>query len=155
MADIVSADVRSRMMSGIRGKNTQPELIIRHALFSRGFRYRLHDKSLPGKPDLVLTKYRVAVFVNGCFWHHHTCLLFKWPGSNREFWHRKITRNEEIDRKNKRALGLLNWRVLTIWECALKGPCKLPIASVVDKAVAFVNGDCRRFQVAGTARRKS
>ena len=93
MADVVDRKTRSRMMSGIRGKNTRPELLIRKGLHARGFRFRLHDKRLPGKPDLVLPKYSAVIFVHGCFWHGHDCHLFKWPQSRREFWRKKITRN--------------------------------------------------------------
>ncbi len=109
-------------MSGIRGKNTKPELIVRKALFAQGFRYRLHVKSLPGKPDVVLPKYRTVIFVHGCFWHGHDCRLFKLPASNRAFWRAKIRRNQENDRKAVRALRKDGWRVITVWECALRGP---------------------------------
>jgi DNA mismatch endonuclease (patch repair protein) len=143
------------MMSGIRSKNTKPELIIRRNLFACGFRYRLHKKDLPGKPDLVLRKHRVAIFVNGCFWHQHNCQLFKWPSSNREFWRHKITRNRELDCNSVRSLKREDWRVLTIWECALKGPCKLPIADVLHKTTAFIEGKGRTLQVRGRKRMKS
>ena len=124
--DVVTPDVRSRMMSGIRGKNTKPELLIRKALFARGFRYRLHDKSLPGKPDLVFPKYRAVIQVNGCFWHGHNCPLFKWPSSRPEFWKEKITGNRQRDMASCEELERLGWRVMTVWECALKGKDKLP-----------------------------
>lgn len=120
MADIVSKEVRSVMMSGIRGKNTQPELFIRKKLFAMGFRYRLHVKKLPGSPDIVLPKYRAAIFVNGCFWHGHDCRLYREPKTNSEFWKNKIDRNRENDKKNLHMLELSNWRVMYIWECALK-----------------------------------
>ncbi len=91
MPDVVSRAKRGEMMSGIRGKNTKPELVIRSALHRAGYRFRLHTRSLPGKPDLVLPKYRAAIFVNGCFWHGHDCHLFKWPGTRKDFWRAKIT----------------------------------------------------------------
>jgi DNA mismatch endonuclease (patch repair protein) len=134
MADIVSSAVRSRMMSGIRGKNTQPELLIRRGLFALGYRYRIHSRSLPGKPDLVLAKHRIVVFVNGCFWHGHNCSLFKWPSSNVDFWREKITRNQELDRLNSLALKRKGWRILTVWECALKGPWRRPLENVLGDA---------------------
>ena len=93
MVDVVTPEKRSAMMSGIKGKNTKPEFIVRKALFKRGFRYTLHNKNLPGKPDLVFARYKAVVFVNGCFWHGHNCHLFKWPKSNPEFWKEKITNN--------------------------------------------------------------
>lgn len=109
------------MMSGISGKNTKPELVVRKALFRRGFRYRLHRKDLPGKPDLVLPKYRTTIFVNGCFWHVHRCKLFKWPQTNASFWHEKLGKNESRDQRNYRLLRQKGWNILIIWECAIKG----------------------------------
>ena len=110
MADVVSAEVRSRMMAGIRGKNTKPEMIIRRGLHARGFRYLLHDKRLPGKPDLVLPKHRAVIFVNGCFWHGHDCPLFKWPKTRKGFWRTKIARNRENDESAVIALRRSGWR---------------------------------------------
>ena len=98
MADIVDKKTRSKMMAGIKGKNTKPEMLIRKALFAKGLRYRLHDKNLPGKPDLVFPKYKAVIFVQGCFWHGHDCHLFKWPTSNKEYWRNKINRNREVDK---------------------------------------------------------
>lgn len=125
MVDIVSADVRSRMMSGIQGKNTKPELIVRKALHAAGFRYRLHDRRLPGKPDLVFPKFNAALFVHGCFWHGHDCHLFRLPATRTEFWRTKIARNVERDKEACELLRAKGWRVGIIWECALKGRIKL------------------------------
>ena len=124
MADIVDSSRRSRMMAGIRSKDTRHELEIRKKLFALGFRYRLHDQRLPGKPDIVLPRYRAVIFFNGCFWHAHGCFLFKWPSSRVEFWKQKLTANRDNDRKNRAALISLGWRILTIWECTLRGPGK-------------------------------
>jgi len=131
--DIVSPEKRSRMMSGIKGKNTKPELVVRKELFQRGFRYRLHGKKLPGKPDLVFPKYKTVILVNGCFWHGHNCKLFKWPKSNQTFWKEKISGTIERDRKNLEQLSSLGWRILTIWECALKNKNTKEINAVIDK----------------------
>lgn len=120
MADTVSPAVRSRMMAGIRAKNTKPEMFIRRGLHSMGFRYRLHDRLLPGKPDLVLPKYRAVIFVNGCFWHGHECAIFKWPKTREAFWRQKIGRNKANDLRHSVALSALGWRTLVIWECAIK-----------------------------------
>jgi len=117
MADIVSKKKRSQMMAGIKGKNTKPEVAIRKALFSKGYRYRLHKKSLPGKPDLVLAKYNTVIFIHGCFWHRHGCHLFKWPSTRPEFWKDKINGNKARDLKHFKELSELKWRVLVIWEC--------------------------------------
>lgn len=121
MADVVDSATRSRMMAGIQGKNTKPELLVRKYLHGRGLRYRLHAKELPGKPDLVFPKYRVAVFVHGCFWHGHNCHLFKLPATRTEFWKNKISANTKRDIRVRRQLVASGWRVAVVWECALKG----------------------------------
>ena len=136
--DIVTPAVRSRMMSGIRGKNTQPELLIRKALFVRGFRYRLHDASLPGKPDIVLPKYRAIIQINGCFWHGHNCPLFRMPSTRPEFWQKKINGNRRRDTINSQKLEIMGWRVLTVWECALKGKYKLPFGELLHIVVSWL-----------------
>lgn len=120
MADVVPPDVRSRMMSGIRGKNTKPEWIVRRALHARGFRYRLHVRDLPGRPDVVLPKHRAAVFAHGCFWHGHDCPLFRWPKTRPEFWQAKISRNRANDIEHQAMLRADGWRVAIVWECALR-----------------------------------
>ena len=112
-------------MAAIKGRNTRPELKIRQALHRLGFRYRLHDKTLPGKPDMVLPKYKAVIFVNGCFWHQHDCDLFKWPGTREDFWRQKIGRNADNDSRNLEALISNGWRVATIWECGLRGKTRL------------------------------
>lgn len=132
MTDIVDVATRSRMMSKIRGKNTKPELLIRKALFARGFRYRLHSSKLSGKPDLVFTKYKSVIFINGCFWHGHDCHLFKWPKSNCDFWRQKIERNKIVDAQNNRSLKAIGWKVLVIWECSLKGKEKKNLNLLID-----------------------
>lgn len=119
--DNMSSAQRSRVMASIRSKNTGPEWTVRRGLFALGFRYRLHDRQLPGAPDLVLPKHKAVIFVHGCFWHGHDCRLFKWPKSNREYWCRKIGNNQERDARNQQALLQSGWRVLTIWECCLRG----------------------------------
>ena len=118
--DVVDPETRSRMMSGIRSKDTKPEMIIRRGLHVRGFRYRLHSKNLAGKPDLVFPRYRAVVFVNGCFWHGHDCHLFKMPSSRQEFWRTKIERTRSNDVKVRSALKSCGWRISTVWECAIR-----------------------------------
>lgn len=120
MADIVSAETRSRMMSAIRGENTKPELVVRRLLHRLGYRFRLHRKDLPGKPDIVLPKHRTVVFVNGCYWHgHKDCHLFRLPRSREAFWSEKIDANRQRDQRNCGALIELGWSVIVIWECAV------------------------------------
>lgn len=108
-------------MSGIRGRNTKPELLIRSLLHRQGFRFRLHVRKLPGKPDIVLQRYHAAIFVHGCFWHGHDCSLFKLPGTREEFWRQKIGRNKVNDQKASVALIAAGWRVGVVWECAIRG----------------------------------
>ncbi|MBH0238934.1 DNA mismatch endonuclease Vsr [Methylobrevis sp. L22] len=138
MPDVVDAATRSRMMSGIRGKDTQPEMIVRRGLHSRGFRFRLHDKRLPGSPDLVFPGRRAVIFVHGCFWHGHSCHLFRMPATRQEFWCSKIEGNTARDKVVEATLVADGWRVLTIWECALKGRERLPVDTVLDRAAAWL-----------------
>jgi len=133
MTDIVSPEKRSQMMSGIRAKNTRPEMIVRRALHARGFRYRIHVKDLPGKPDLVFARYKSVLFIHGCFWHGHDCHLFKVPGTRTEFWQAKIQKNRENDAKAKAALAALGWRVLEVWECDLRATKKQDYEPVVSR----------------------
>ncbi|MGR6087918.1 MAG: very short patch repair endonuclease [Arcticibacter sp.] len=120
MADVFSKSKRSEIMSRIRGKDTGPEMIIRKALFANGFRYRLHVKNLPGKPDIVLPKYNAVVIVDGCFWHgHKNCKFFRMPKSRISFWRKKIDANRARDVKNRRKLRRLGWNVIKVWECRL------------------------------------
>ena len=120
MADNHSKEVRSRNMSRIRSTDNKPEEIVRKFLFSQGFRYRKNDKKLPGKPDIVLPKYRTVIFVNGCFWHKHDCPRFVWPSSNQDYWRPKILGNVERDKKNADQLRSQGWNVIVVWECELK-----------------------------------
>ena len=121
MADVHDTVTRSYNMSRIKGCNTKPEETVRKYLFSKGFRYRKNDKSLPGKPDIVLPKYKAVVFINGCFWHKHEgCKYFKWPRSNADFWKNKINRNVERDKQVQHELMKAGWKVITVWECELK-----------------------------------
>lgn len=134
-------------MSGIRGKDTKPEMIIRRGLHALGFRYRLHAKGLAGKPDLVLPKYRAVIFVNGCFWHGHQCRLFKWPQTRPDFWRDKIGRNQVNDSLNLDRLRHEGWRVMVIWECALKGKKPEALESVICETADWLRGDLPYFEI--------
>ena len=121
MADVHSPEIRSYNMSRIKGTNTKPEEVVRKYLFAKGFRYRKNVPDLPGKPDIVLPKYKTCIFVNGCFWHgHEGCKYFVWPKNNAEFWKEKISRNIERDVRTYKELGQLGWKIITVWECQLK-----------------------------------
>lgn len=120
--DVHTRENRSYNMSQIKGKNTKPEETVRKYLFGRGLRYRKNDKRLPGHPDIVLPKYKTVVLVNGCFWHvHEGCKYFKWPESNVKFWKNKLTENRRRDVVKIQALKELDWKVIVVWECELKG----------------------------------
>jgi len=133
MTDVVDPEKRKHMMAGIKNKHTRPELILRKQLFARGLRYRLHARDLPGKPDLLFPQYKIALFVNGCFWHGHPCHLFKWPQTRQTFWREKILSNKMRDAKNYFTLKEMGWRVLVIHECALKGKQKMALTLCTDQ----------------------
>jgi DNA mismatch endonuclease (patch repair protein) len=120
------------MMSGIRGKDTKPEMVVRRALHKAGFRFRLHVKDLPGKPDIVLPRYKTAIFIHGCFWHKHDCKYFKWPKTRPEFWKEKINKNVARDKIAIDALTKLGWRAKVIWECQIKN-------QQIDKIIKSLN----------------
>ncbi len=121
MGDIFTKEKRSEVMSHIKGKNTKPEILVRKYLFSKGFRYRKNDKRYPGTPDIVLPKYKTAIFVHGCFWHQHEgCKYSRIPKSNTAFWIDKMNHNKERDIRNIEELKTLGFRVIIVWECSLK-----------------------------------
>lgn len=125
-------------MAAIRGSHTKPEIQVRKSMHAAGLRYRLHVRDLPGKPDLVFPKYKAVIFVNGCFWHHHNCHLFKWPTTRKEFWKTKIDRNVANDAKAEAALREQSWRIATVWECALKGKSRVDFESAMRSLVKWV-----------------
>lgn len=137
--DTLTPDQRSERMSRIKGKNSKPEMVVRRLVHGMGYRYRLHRKDLPGKPDLVLPRHRTVIFVHGCFWHRHhddACTLARMPKSRLEFWEPKLEANRLRDIRNKDALEALGWRVLTVWECEVKEPSGIAdrIRSILETA---------------------
>jgi len=148
-ADIVAPAVRSRMMAGIKAKDTKPEKVVRSSLHSLGFRFHVHRKDLPGRPDLVLPKYRAVIFVHGCFWHGHDCHLFKWPKTRSEFWRNKIGSNVARDSRNISTLANKGWRVATIWECAIKGQTRLPTGTIAERCAAWLLSDEPELRLSG------
>lgn len=146
MTDIVDQQTRSRMMAGIKGKNTKPELALRRALHARGLRYRLHSKNVHGRPDLVLPKHRAVIFVHGCFWHRHEgCRYATTPATRVAFWQAKFDANVARDSAVRRALLTAGWRVATIWECALRKPDQVTLAT--DRLSAWLQTDADALEL--------
>jgi DNA mismatch endonuclease (patch repair protein) len=134
------------MMAGIKGRNTKPEITVRSILHRQGFRFRLHARELPGKPDILLPRYHAAIFVHGCFWHGHNCPLFKIPGTREDFWRNKIDRNRANDRKAQDALLVAGWRVAVVWECAIRGSGK-DIDSVAHRLADWLRSEEQTAEV--------
>jgi DNA mismatch endonuclease (patch repair protein) len=146
VTDIVDQQTRSRMMSGIRGKNTKPELALRRALHARGFRFRLHSGKVHGRPDLVLPKHRAVVFVHGCFWHRHEgCRYTTTPSTREEFWQAKFTANVARDAAVRGKLLKDGWRVATVWECALRRPHQ--IVASIDSLSAWLRSEEDQIEI--------
>jgi len=142
LPDVHDPETRSRNMAAIRGRNTKPELALRSALHRAGFRFRLNRSDMPGKPDIVLPKYRTVIFVNGCFWHRHNCARFKQPGGeNADFWRQKLERNAERDEKVAKLLSEAGWRRFVVWECAMTGPARIPLSEIVSRISALLQSD--------------
>lgn len=140
MADVVTPEVRSRMMAGIRGKDTNPEMVIRKGLHRRGLRFLVHDRRLPGKPDLVFPRWRAVIFVNGCFWHGHDCRFFKLPSTRTDFWREKIWANKQRDQLALKKLDEMGWRTCSVWECEIKGRSMDDIESVLSRCQSWLTG---------------
>ena len=149
MTDVHNKATRSRNMSAIKAKNTKPEVFLRKQLFVRGYRYRLCDKRLPGKPDLVLKKYKAVIFVHGCFWHLHGCHMFKWPSSRSEWWREKLESNRSRDEKQLQALNAAGWRVLVVWECTVKGRGRLQSDQLLKMVEEWLLSDSRFREISG------
>jgi DNA mismatch endonuclease (patch repair protein) len=147
--DIVSKSKRSSMMSGIKNKDTKGELLIRKSLHALGFRYQLHRKDIPGRPDLTFPKFQAVIFINGCFWHAHNCHLFKWPSSRSDFWQEKITSNKIRDEKNHAKCTELGWKILVIWECSLKGKTKRSFNEVINTVQNWLLYDPQNAEIEG------
>lgn len=145
--DIVDAATRRRMMSGIRGTNTKPELLIRRGLHRRGYRFRLYAKNVEGKPDLVFASRRAVIFVHGCFWHAHGCHLFKWPLTRSEFWKKKIGSSVARDVVVRERVAESGWRQLRVWECALKGKLRRELDDVLDEISKWLDGNVADFEI--------
>ena len=138
------------MMAGIKGKNTKPELLVRSLLHRLGYRFRLHRKDLPGRPDIVLPKHRAVILVHGCFWHgHDNCPLYRLPKSRQHFWAAKIEQNKARDAANLERLLASGWRVAELWECAVKGRTALVTDRLVAQLTTFLGGNLRHWEIRG------
>jgi DNA mismatch endonuclease, patch repair protein len=149
VADVHDSETRSRNMSAIRSSHTKPEIVVRRALHAAGLRYRLHDKKLLGKPDLVFPRYKAVVFVHGCFWHQHDCHLFRMPATRQDFWREKLGRNAATDQRVTIALQDGGWRVATVWECALKGRSRLDFTEAMQELIAWIKADDQTLTIRG------
>ena len=158
MADIVSVNVRSKLMSGIKSCNTKPELAIRSCLHRRGFRFRCNVSTLPGKPDIVLSKFRAVIQVHGCLWHQHSCHLFKWPCADdpekAQFWRKKIIGNSQRDKRQLLELSSQGWRVAVVWECAIKGKRRIATEDVINQLEIFLLSTTNTLEIAGMSDNK-
>lgn len=147
--DVLTPEQRRLNMSRIRGRDTKPEMLLRRGLHAAGLRYRLQVRELPGRPDLVFPKYRAVILVHGCFWHAHECPIFRMPSTRTDFWSSKITANHRRDIQTHAALLLLGWRVLTVWECSLKGRSRWPLNDLLDECVRFIKGNDVKLAISG------
>jgi DNA mismatch endonuclease (patch repair protein) len=149
MADVHDRATRRRNMQAIRHKDTKPEILVRKALFRKGFRYSLHRKDLPGKPDLTLAKHRAVVQVNGCYWHFHGCHLSKVPDTDSDWWREKLQTTRARDQRNREALAASGWRVCEVWECTLRGKNRWNLANVVSQIKNWLNSDSNCLKIGG------
>lgn len=138
------------MMAGIRGRDTKPEMLVRSALHRYGFRFRLHSSQIPGRPDLVLPRYRAVIFVHGCFWHGHDCCYFKWPSTRPEFWRTKIQGNRKRDQRVREQLRDAGWRQLVVWECAVRDREPRELARVISQITGWLrSGEATNGVISG------
>ena len=137
------------MMSGIRSKDTKPEMIIRKALYARGYRYRLHSSKVQGKPDIIMRKYNAVIFIHGCFWHGHDCKLFRLPKTRTAFWENKIGTNQKRDREVISTLQKEGWRIAVIWECAMRGKGKMDFENMMDILTEWIESDSKKLELRG------
>jgi len=149
MTDVLTPEQRRLNMSRIRGKDTKPEMTIRKGLHAAGLRFRLHAKQLPGRPDLIFPRHQAAIQVHGCFWHGHHCPMCRLPATRREFWLAKISGNRERDERTSAALLTAGWRLMTIWECSLRGPARKPGEEVISSCTAFILSSKKKAELSG------
>ena len=149
MTDVFNSRKRSEIMASIRPKDTAPEMMLRKSLHRIGYRYRLHTNNLPGKPDLVFRQYQAIIFVNGCFWHGHDCHLFRLPSSNQDYWQSKIENNRSRDENNRKLLLADGWRILTVWECSMRGRERLDFELMISNVDDWLKSNCKHLEIRG------
>ncbi|WP_091951835.1 very short patch repair endonuclease [Methylorubrum salsuginis] len=149
MTDVLTPAQRRLVMSRIKGRDTKPEIVLRKLLHADGFRYRLHAKGLPGRPDLVFHRYKAVIFVHGCFWHGHDCPLFRLPSTRREFWETKIQENRKRDQRQIIQLTSSGWRCLVVWECSMRGKARHPVEILLRSCSNFLNSDASLEEISG------
>lgn len=150
MTDVLTSEQRHRNMSHIRSQDTAPEMIVRRGLHAMGFRFRLRDPALPGRPDVVLKRHHAVVFVHGCFWHGHGCPMFRLPGTHREYWAAKIEFNQRRDTRVVEALLNDGWRIVIVWECSLRGRGRLTDGTAIELCADFLrSGRAGIFEIKG------
>lgn len=149
MVDVLTPEQRRLNMSRIRGRDTRPEMLLRRGLHAHGFRFRLHARDLPGRPDLVFPRYRATLLVHGCFWHGHGCPMCRPPSIRPHFWAAKIAENRARDHRTARALADMGWRVFTVWECSVRGPARQPLDAVLNLCAAFIKSNRQHAELAG------
>lgn len=147
--DPLTPEQRRMCMSSIRATNTKPEMIVRQGLHALGLRYRLHDRKLPGRPDLVFAGHRALLFVHGCFWHGHNCPLFKLPATRTDFWEAKIAGNRSRDAKALDALNAAGWRNLVVWECSMRGRARLPLDELLGRCFQWITQRLPSAEIGG------
>lgn len=147
--DTVDSQTRSKIMARVGQKNTGAEMMLRRALHRRGLRYRLHDRSLPGSPDIVFPRFNSVLFVHGCYWHSHGCYRSTIPKSSREFWTNKFETNRTRDERSRKLLVSQGWRVLTVWECALRGKLSSPVEDVADAVWDWLGSEVQMGEIEG------
>ena len=149
MVDVFSKEKRSQIMASVSGKDTSVELRIRKALHRKGYRYGLHNRTLPGTPDIVFRRFNAVVFVNGCFWHGHDCPLFRPPSTNRDFWEKKIQGNRIRDVKSVGLLQEKGWRTMVVWECSLRGKSRLKFEDVILTVEDWLHSNRKHSEIRG------
>lgn len=149
VVDTVDAATRSAIMSRVRSTDTKPEMAVRRALHARGYRYSLHSRSLPGRPDIVLTRHQAVVMVHGCFWHGHDCRLYRLPQSRQEYWSAKVERNKARDSDVQKKLKDMGWRCFVVWECAVRRPGGREVEEIAGRFEKWLNGHRQFGQVKG------